>query len=102
MSKSNTPNTGLKVIGAGLPRTSTSSLQTALETLGYKPTYHTIADLLPNARTHGKLWLKAMQTQDKAARQKILFQIVDGYAAIADEPGYFFIEDLIEMFPDVK
>jgi hypothetical protein len=87
---------------AGLPRTSTSSLQTALQTLGFQPTYHTITDLLPHARRHGPLWLKAMRTENKHERHKILAEIVKGYTAIVDGPGCFFVEDWVEMFPDAK
>ncbi|KAF4634956.1 hypothetical protein G7Y89_g3133 [Cudoniella acicularis] len=87
---------------AGLPRTSTVSLQTALQILGYQPTYHTISDFLPNARVQGTKWLAAMQAEDKVVRQKILADIVKGYEAITDGPGCFFVEDWIEMFPDAK
>jgi hypothetical protein len=48
------------------------------------------------------MWLKAMQTEDKAVRQKILAEIVQGYSAIVDGPGCFFVEDWIEMYPDAK
>lgn len=93
---------GLKVIGAGLPRTSTSSLQTALQMLGYQPCYHTITPLVPNARVKAPLWLAAMRETDKAKRQKILHGIVKDYAAIVDGPGCFFVADWIEMFPEAK
>lgn len=94
--------TSLQVIGGGLPRTSTSSLQDGLQILGFAPCYHTITDLIPRARTQGLMWLKAMQTEDKAVRQKILAGIVQGYSAIVDGPGCFFVEDWIEMYPDAK
>jgi len=48
------------------------------------------------------MWLKTMQTEDKAVRQKILAEIVQGYSAIVDGPGCFFVEDWIEMYPDAK
>jgi len=48
------------------------------------------------------MWLKAMNTRDKAVRQKILAKIVSGYSAIVDGPGCFFVEDWIEMYPDAK
>ncbi|OCK81558.1 hypothetical protein K432DRAFT_403678 [Lepidopterella palustris CBS 459.81] len=83
MSKSSgQQTTSLQVIGAGLPRTSTSSLQTALHTIGFAPCYHTITDFLPRARRHGPLWLAAMRASSKAERQKILAKIVKGYTAI--------------------
>ncbi|KAH8660684.1 hypothetical protein BGZ60DRAFT_530698 [Tricladium varicosporioides] len=93
---------GLKVIGAGLPRTSTVSLQTAFQILGYQPTYHTISDLLPSAASHGPRWRAAMLEKNKAMRQKILAEIVKGYEAVTDGPACFFVEDWCEMFPDAK
>ncbi|KAF2806574.1 uncharacterized protein BDZ99DRAFT_394141, partial [Mytilinidion resinicola] len=87
---------------AGLPRTSTSSLQAGLQILGYDPCYHTIPHLLPNASIQGPMWLKAINTRDKAVRQNILAEIVSGYSAIVDGPGCFFVEDWVEMYPDAK
>jgi hypothetical protein len=46
------------------------------------------------------MWLKAMQTEDKALRQKILAEIVKGSSAIVDGPACFFGEDSVEMYPD--
>jgi hypothetical protein len=43
-----------------------------------------------------------MKTEDKAVRQKLLAEIVQGYSAIVDGPGSFFIEDFVEMYPDAK
>ena len=47
--KDNSQDT-LKVIGAGLPRTGTSSLKTALERLGFDPCHHMSVGMreLPN------------------------------------------------------
>lgn len=81
--------TGLQVIGGGLPGTSASSLQDGLQILGFAPCYHTITDLIPRAQTQGLMWLKAMQTEDEAVRQKILAEIVQGYSATVDGPGCF-------------
>ncbi|KAH6675009.1 hypothetical protein B0J14DRAFT_653184 [Halenospora varia] len=93
---------GLKVIGAGLPRTSTVSLQSAFQILGFNPTYHTISDLLPNAASHGPKWRAAMLEKDKVVRQKILREIVRGYEAVTNGPACLFVEDWVEMFPDAK
>jgi hypothetical protein len=43
-----------------------------------------------------------MRTEDKAVRQKLLLEIVQGYEAIVDGPGCFFVADWVEMFPDAK
>ena len=45
----------LQVIGAGLPRTGTSSLQAALELLGFSPCYHMTAGANQTANTDNKL-----------------------------------------------
>src|ERR1700730_5128695 len=87
---------------AGLPRTSTSSLQDALNLRGFTPCYHPITDLLSRTHTHGAMWPKAMQTEDKAFQQKILAEIVKGSSAIVDGLGCFFVEDWVEIYPDAK
>jgi Sulfotransferase domain len=47
----------LQVIGAGLPRTGTASLKTALEQLGFGPCYH-MSEVLAHPE-HWALWLEA-------------------------------------------
>jgi len=39
---------------------------------------------------------------DKDRRQVLLRPLFDGYAATCDYPGSFFIDDLMEMYPDAK
>ena len=52
---------------------------------------------------HGPQWLAAMSEPEKAVRQKYLLdEIVDGYTAIVDGPGCFFVEDWVEAFLDAK
>ena len=41
-----------------------------------------------------------MCEQGKSTSQKIVAEIVKGYAAIADGSGCLFVEDWVEMFPD--
>lgn len=75
MSKPNTKGkSGPKVIGVSFSYYSSSlklhtdinigralsNLKTALQTLGYKPRYHTITHFLPNARSQAPIWLKAI------------------------------------------
>ena len=38
----------------------------------------------------------------QAVRQKLLLEIVQGYEAIVDDPGCFFVADWVEMFPDAR
>lgn len=90
----------LQVLGTGLSRCATSSLQAALETLGYAPTMH-MAEVAPSAERE-QLVIDAMRENDTARRQKLLHQIFDGYAATTDFPGWCFTDDLMDMYPDAK
>ncbi|KAF2150811.1 hypothetical protein K461DRAFT_182708 [Myriangium duriaei CBS 260.36] len=96
-----------EVLALGLPRCATSSLQVALEQLGYKPTLHMaeIAPFVPKL----KLCVEAIELlypevfeSGKARRQEILHELFDGWAASSDFPGMLFPEDLMEMYPDAK
>ncbi|KAJ5306725.1 hypothetical protein N7508_005740 [Penicillium antarcticum] len=94
------PKTTLRVIGAGLPRTATSSLQAALETLGYNPCLH-MAQIIPHADRQ-QLLISATHEKDKAKRQKLLHGLTAGYEAVCDMPAIFFLPDLMDMYPDAK
>ena len=49
-----------------------------------------------------KLVQLCLLEQDKAKRQAMLHELFDGYQATADAPGSFFVEDLMEMYPEAK
>ena len=85
----------LRVIGAGLGRTGTLSLKTALEELGFAKCYH-MTDLLAHLE-HTTVW-------DAAARGEpvdweTLFQ---GYQATVDWPGCNFYKQFMEHYPEAK
>lgn len=90
----------MQVIGAGLPRCATSSLQAALEApaLNFDPCMH-MAHIAPNA-ARCQLIIDAMLETDTHKRHKILHKVFDGYKATTDYPGFWFIEDLMDMYPD--
>lgn len=90
----------MQVIGAGLPRCATSSLQAAFESphLGYFPCMH-MARVMPSLE-RAQIVVDAMQETDKEKRQALLHKIFDGYKATADFPGFWFVEDLMDMYPD--
>lgn len=92
----------LEVIAAGLPRCATSSLQAALESdhLGFSPSLH-MARVIPHA-DRAQLVIDAMREKDRNRRHKLLYQIVDGFAATCDFPGVVFIDDFMDMYPDAK
>ncbi|KAF2170686.1 hypothetical protein M409DRAFT_19501 [Zasmidium cellare ATCC 36951] len=98
---------GLQVIGGGLPRTATTSLHNALETLGYAPCHnfrmHIIGDTLPY--THTRTWQRLFDPQTpKSTRRALLHNLYTSTAAPAavDCPTCYFVDDLIEMYPDAK
>jgi len=85
----------IKVIGAGFPRTGTTTLKSALQTLGYNETYH-FKDLIakPDKLKHWQE-LENNGTTDFQA----LFK---GYEATVDFPGYPYYKILMEQYPDAK
>jgi Sulfotransferase domain len=85
----------LKVIGAGLGRTGTLSLQAALEELGFARCYH-MREVLAN-RGDAHVW-------DAAARGKSVDWegLFSGYQATVDWPGCSFYRELIEKYPEAK
>jgi Sulfotransferase domain len=61
-----------------------------------------ISDVMRDVGGLGRLWIRATQTDDKATRQQLLREICKDYHAIVDAPGCFFVEDLMEIYPDAK
>lgn len=90
----------LLVMGAGLPRAATSSLQAAFEKIGFAPCLH-MAEIIPHA-DRMQLLLEAVREKDTRVRQKMLHQLIHGYSAICDLPVMLFTADLMDMYPDVK
>ena len=71
----------LEVIGAGLGRTGTLSLQSALKTLGFDPCHHMLV-VLKEQTPVNCFWSKVAEG-DLAALQ----EIYQGYKATVDYPG---------------
>ncbi|KAI0513258.1 hypothetical protein F5B22DRAFT_647803 [Xylaria bambusicola] len=94
------------VIGTGLPRTGTTSLQVAFHALGFAPCSHFRGDFANDSFpwTLSRRWRAAMYAQDKRERQTILHQIFadQGFNSCTDYPSSLFVEDLVEMYPDAK
>lgn len=96
---------GPLIIGTGLPRTGTTSLYEALETLGFAPCHHfrvMVEDPLPYREA--RLWSKAAKTEDKDARQEMLHHLLTKrkYKAAVDYPTSCFVDDMVEMYPNAK
>lgn len=83
----------LRVVGAGLPRTGTLSLKTALERLLGAPCYH-MSELFKHPE-HIPAWADAAEGKpvDWAA-------LLDGYAATVDAPGATLWRRTSAAFPD--
>lgn len=83
----------LRVIGAGLGRTGTFSLKSALEKLGQGRCYH-MADLYQTPE-HVPLWLSA------AAGEPVEYErLFEGYRSCVHWPGCSLYEKLMARFPD--
>lgn len=102
----------LKVIGAGLGRTGTSSLKVALNKLGYK-TYHMDELALSG---HAPVWAKFARSvldgygdgdgrkADIASRRNEAIDVMAkaGYNATTDFPACLIFEDLMDTYPSAK
>lgn len=96
----------IQVIGVGLPRTGTSSLQRGLKTLGFSPCHHMVTDVLGESFPYrnGRKWLQIFELTEKDQRQAAIRAIFEegGFKATVDFPPSMFVEDLVEMYPDAK
>lgn len=85
----------LEVIGAGLPRTGTLSLKTALERLGYGPCYH-MHEIIQHLGLIDR-WLPT-PPGDRAGWERVFA----GYRSTTDWPASFFWRELAAAFPEAK
>lgn len=84
----------LKIIGAGMGRTGTSSLKVALEILGIGRCYH-MSEVLKNPECVPD-WINA--AEGNADWDKIF----NGYSATVDNPGCNFWKELADYYPEAK
>src|ERR1019366_8248692 len=85
----------MRVIGAGLPRSATTTQMLALESLGFGPCYH-MRDLLADLEGGLPLW-------EAAAEGKPDWQRIFGEArSSADWPSARFYQELIEYYLSAK
>jgi Sulfotransferase domain len=83
----------LSIIGAGLGRTGTLSLKTALEQLGLKPCFHGL-----DGDRHALERVMGAVNRDPIAWDEV-FQ---GYRAAVDVPTYWAYRELAEKYPAAK
>ena len=82
------------MIGAGYPRTGTSSLKLALEQLGFGRCHHMREIIMDPASA--ALWVQAAGGHPDWER------IFEGYQSCTDAPGCSFWRELADYYPDAK
>jgi sulfotransferase family protein len=84
----------LKVIGTGLGRTGTKSMQTALGMVGFGPCHH-MSEMFPHPEYFPK-WIAALNGAENWE------ELFEGYQSVVDWPGVTFWRQLIAYYPDAK
>lgn len=87
----------LRVIGAGLPRTGTTSLKAGLEQLLDGTCYHMFELMNRRESDDGVLWWQALQGDLDA-----LDSVLDSWTAAVDWPTSLFWRELADRNPDAK
>jgi hypothetical protein len=85
----------MDIIGAGFGRTGTTSLQAALQHLGFNPCYHA-GEVFGNPE-HTDYWVAAAHGDHDGWRQAL-----KGYRATLDWPATAFWRELARAYPDAK
>ncbi|KAL4974587.1 P-loop containing nucleoside triphosphate hydrolase protein [Aspergillus desertorum] len=99
------PGTQIQVIGAGLPRTGTTSFSSALAILLGSPVYHTGTQITAGPPAELKAWIRILRAWIDGDRRTVLSLLksrLTGYAAITDTPGCQLVPELLELYPDAK
>jgi hypothetical protein len=84
----------MRLIGAGLPRTATTTQMIALEMLGL-PCYH-MRDMMGDLATSVPQWRKAFEGDGPWD------ELFDGKESIVDWPGSYHWRELMDVYPDAK
>lgn len=101
------PNVNLEVIGLGLSRTGTTSLQAALTRLGYAPSHQGVDLFRSVTRTEAfiDIFNKVLAGVWKAGDQVLssrLRELMRGYRSCTDNPIYLLAEEVYPAYPDAK
>ena len=103
----------VQVIGAGLPRTGTSSLVAAMEILGFGPSFHfteifynpgyapIFERLLQAFRITGSRFAPKSKEESDTMKDQ-LKDIYRGYKSTFDNPSCHFVPELMELYPHAK
>jgi Sulfotransferase domain len=84
----------MKLIGAGLPRTATTTQMIALEMLGL-PCYH-MRDMMADKATSIPQWRQALEGDGPWD------ELFEGKESVVDWPGSYHWRELMEVYPDAK
>ncbi|CAE7540729.1 unnamed protein product, partial [Symbiodinium pilosum] len=88
----------MHVLGAGMPRTGTTSLRAALHQLGLRA-FH-MQDILVSTE-HSKAWLDYVT--DQSTFDDLLDHVLKaGFNATVDAPFNHFVDQLVQRFPSAK
>lgn len=85
----------IQVIGAGFPRTGTTTLKRSLEQLGFDKTHHMKELIVRPERLHYWKELEKTGTTDWEG-------LYEGYQASVDFPAYPFYKQHMERYPEAK
>ncbi|KAK5449359.1 hypothetical protein LTS15_008902 [Exophiala xenobiotica] len=102
------PDRSLRVIGAGLSRTGTTSFGAACSYLLDGPCYHGGTQMLNSPESHIKRWIEIIRhtpvksDADRKALNEGVKEMLDGYVACTDLPSNAFVEELMQIYPDAK
>lgn len=94
------PSDEIIVIGAGLPRTGTLSMKSALTILLKGKCYH-MAEFLRGSQDDMDIWLNALKG-DVTPQQWRTFFRKEGYVSGVDYPMSLFWKELSEVYPNAK
>lgn len=86
-----------RVIGAGLPRTGTTSLKAMLEQLLDAPCYH-MRELYQRREVHGPMWMDVLRGDLDQLDQ--IDEILDGWGAVVDWPASVLWKQMADRYPD--
>ncbi|SPN99039.1 uncharacterized protein DNG_02078 [Cephalotrichum gorgonifer] len=100
--------TKFRVIGAGMSRTGTKTLNEALTILYNGPVHDSGVQSTGGTRQQISQWMKVMDIAPKKDRsvaddkklKQLLFSLLDGYIATMDCPAALLTPELMEVFPD--
>ena len=84
----------LKVVGSGMGRTGTKSMQSALNMLGFGPCHHMV-EMFKHPESM-VLWIEA------GAGRPNWDAIFDGYCSMVDYPGAAYWREIAAYYPDAK